>query len=174
MARDQEGVFERQLAEAHKVWLAKVRSQRRPFKEWVGKTADEEPPEHVRQRIFDTWDRTCYLSTTIIDPAKGFDLEHVVRVKDGGAAANRESNLRPALRNPHIIKTAREKRDQASADRKKRKGAGTKAKPKKKIDGPEFEQTEPQARATKNLDSGKLGELRSLTAGGLARRFING
>lgn len=173
LARDQEGVFERQIAENVKAWKAKVRASGRPVKEWIGKTADAMPPQRIRDRIRELFDDRCFFSG-IEFRGKPFVLEHLVRIKDGQLAANREGNLRPVLTDAAIIKTAREKKDQAKSDRQKRKGAGTKAKPKKKIDGPDFEEPEPQAKATKNLDSGKLGELRALTGGGLARRFANG
>jgi len=170
-AADVVGVFEQQIADNHAAWRTQVSKQRRKFKEWIGKTVDDVPPEAVRQRIAETWEWVCYLSTIKIDPAKGFDVEHVVRVRDGGVAANRESNMRPALKNAHITKTAREKKEQAQADRRKRKGSGTKAKPKKEMKGPDFEQAEPQSKATKNLDSGKLGQIRANNRGGISRRF---
>jgi 5-methylcytosine-specific restriction protein A len=149
-ARDQEGVFEAQIAANVAAFRAKVRATGRPFKEWIGKTADAMPPPRIRERIRQLWDDRCFFSE-IEFRGKPFVLEHLVRVKDGQLAANREGNIRPVLADAAIIKTAREKRDQASADRKKRKGAGTKAKPKKKIEGPGFDEAEPQRRASRPL-----------------------
>ncbi|MDP2358697.1 MAG: hypothetical protein Q8M31_21940 [Beijerinckiaceae bacterium] len=174
MAKSDFSIFEQQIAANVAAWKAKRKTMGRAVKEWIGKTADAAPPEPIRQRILDTWDCVCYLSEIQIDRAKGFDVEHPVTVKDGGVGANREGNMRPALRDPHILKTAREKRHRAKADRQKRAASGTKAAPKKELNGQEFQASKPQCNASADLEKGKLGEMRALTGGGLARRFVNG
>lgn len=161
MKAEPESIFDKQIAENVATWKAKVRATGRPFKEWIGKTADAMPPERVRERIRQLWDDRCFFSE-IEFRGKPFVLEHLVRIKDGKLQANREGNIRPVLTDTAIIKTAREKREQASADRKKRKGAGTKAKPKTPIQGQGFDEAEPQATATKIVADSKVAQIRAL------------
>ena len=78
----------------------------RSTKEWIGKTADSMPPLLVRMRIFDRAGGVCHISGRKIMPGELWDVEHVIRLADGGE--NRESNLRPALRDKHLLKTAAE------------------------------------------------------------------
>lgn len=150
-------IIDDMLAANEAQWKAQRAPLGRPVKEWRGKTAASMPPPTVRQRIFETWGGVCYLSGVVIDPAKGFDLEHIVPIADGGLEANRESNLRPALRDPHIIKTAREKKERAEASRKRRYQSGARAAPRKKIESAPFAKAEPQRRASKPID--KLSSL---------------
>ena len=165
-------IFDEQIERAVAEWKAKRRAMGRPVREWVADAADAAVPYRIRQRVLETWDGVCYLSTIRIDPAKGFDVEHVVRVKDGGGAANREGNMRPALRDPHIAKTAREKKEQAEADRRKRAGAGTKTAPTKKIESAPMAKAEPQKKASK--PSERIEQLRSMGMSNIARRFADG
>jgi 5-methylcytosine-specific restriction protein A len=144
-------IIDDMLAANEAQWKAQRAPLGRPVKEWRGKTAASMPPPTVRQRIFETWGGICYLSGVIIDPVKGFDLEHIVPIADGGLEANRESNLRPALRDPHIIKTAREKKERSEANRKRRYHAGTRAAARKKIESAPFAKATPQKRASKPL-----------------------
>lgn len=127
---------------------AKVRVGR-SIPEWRGKKADSKVPDAVRDRVLETWGGACYLSGIII-AGKPWDLEHVIPLAEGGE--NREANLRPALRAPHIIKSAKEKKRQSKADRARRAGNGTKAAPKQKLEGAGFAKAEPQARATKEVE----------------------
>jgi 5-methylcytosine-specific restriction protein A len=143
-------IIDDMLAANEAQWKAQRAPLGRPVKEWRGKTAASMPPPTVRQRIFETW-RHCYLSGVLIDPAKGFDIEHVVPIADGGVDANRESNCRPVIRQAHIIKTAREKRERSEANRKRRYHAGTRAAARKKIESAPFAKAEPQKRASKPL-----------------------
>jgi hypothetical protein len=162
--------------------LAEWRAQRaqigRPVKEWIGKDAAQEPPERIRHRVAETFGWVCYLSGQPISKAKGFDLEHVVSIREGGAAANRESNLRPAERAAHKDKTRREKKEQALADRKARAAAGTKAAPKQEIKSAPAPVRPPQKGASAKIDEGKVGALRVRDKSGapvfvsaIARRF---
>jgi hypothetical protein len=156
-------VFEKLLDENHKAWRAQVRQQRRPFKEWIGKTADAVWPEEVRHRVGETWGWKCYLSGAPIDPAGHWDVEHVVRVRDAGAAANRESNMRPVLRMSHREKTRRETKEQARAERKARANAGTKAAPKQEFKSREADVRPDQKKASRKPDpGGRLESLQSL------------
>lgn len=75
----------------------------RATKEWIGKTADSRVPPRVRQRVFDRYGGICYLSGRLILPGEPWDLEHVIALILGGE--NRESNLRPALKDKHKAKT---------------------------------------------------------------------
>jgi 5-methylcytosine-specific restriction protein A len=128
-------IIDDMLAANEAQWKAQRAPLGRPVKEWRGKTAASMPPPTVRQRIFETWGGVCYLSGIVIDPVKGFDLEHIVPIADGGVQANCESNLRPALRDPHIIKTAREKRERSEANRKRRYHVGIRKAPTLKSAG---------------------------------------
>lgn len=161
-------IFEKQIAENVAAWTAKRAAMGRPVKEWIGKTAKAMPTERVRHRILETFDSTCYLSGIRIDPAKGFDVEHVVTVRDGGIAANREGNMRPALRDPHILKTAREKKERSRAERKARANSGTKAAPKQEIKTAPAPVRPDQKKASKPPEKG--GRLESIMA--LPRRNL--
>ena len=143
-------IIDEMLAANEAQWKDQRAPLGRPVKEWRGKTAASMPPPTVRQRIFETWSGVCYLSKVVIDPAKGFDLEHIVPIADGGLDANRESNLRPALRDPHIIKTAKEKRDRADAGRKKRAALGIRK--AATLKGPAFTPAPEQRKASKQLE----------------------
>lgn len=156
------GVFERQLAANLLAWKAKRQTIGRKVTEWRGKTADAMPPPTVRARILETWDGICFYSKVMIDLAKGFDLEHLVSVKDGGIAANCESNLRPVLKDPHIVRTAREKREQSLASRKKRAAAGIKAAPKKMIETAPAPVRPPQNKASTVEKDSKLATIMAL------------
>ena len=94
----------------------------RTVAEWIGRTPDSKVPAHVRARIFVTHGGTCYLSGWKIGPADVWELEHVVPLSMGGE--HRESNLRPALRDKHKIKTAAEATVRAKADRVRAKHLG--------------------------------------------------
>lgn len=94
--------------------------------EWIGKTPDSKVPDHVRSRVFDNADGICHISGWKIGPADQWDLEHVTPLSMGGE--NRESNLRPALRDKHRLKTAAEAGPRAKADRIRKKHIGIKPK----------------------------------------------
>lgn len=108
----------------------------RSVTEWIGRTPDSRPPETVRLRIFDRDHGTCYLTGIKIKPGDPWDIEHVKRLDDGGE--NRESNMRPALKAPHRIKTAEETSRGKKADRARKKHVGIRTEPAKKLEGPSF------------------------------------
>ena len=160
-ASERQGVFEAQIAANVAAWKAKRKQMGRPVKEWIGKTADTPIPDYVKERVRETWDDVCYLSERPIR-GKPFDAEHVVRVRDGKAAANREGNLRPALADAHKDKSRAEMKAQALADRKKRAAAGTKAAPKKELKTAPAPVRPPQKKASTVEKGSKVAQLRAL------------
>lgn len=124
----------------------RARQPGRKIPEWKGKTPDSKIPDVVRDRILQTWGGACYLSGILV-AGKAWQLEHVIALADGGE--NREGNLRPALPDAHKVKSAAEQKRRAKADRARRASNGTKAAPKKTLEGPAFTPAEPQQKATK-------------------------
>ena len=94
----------------------------RSVPEWIGKTDDTPIPPSVKLRVFSRYDGICHISNRKIRPGDDWDCDHVIRIKDGGE--NRESNLKPALRKQHQIKTADENKQQAREDRLRKKHLG--------------------------------------------------
>lgn len=82
--------------------------------EWIGKSPDAKVPARVRLRILLRYDRKCYLSGAPIPPGAKWELEHIKSLILGGE--HRESNLAPALADPHKRKTAVEAKVKAKAD----------------------------------------------------------
>jgi 5-methylcytosine-specific restriction protein A len=104
--------------------------------EWIGKDADQRPPDYVRLRVFNRYEGKCYLSGKKIRPGDLWDLEHIVALCNGGE--NRESNMAPAFRGKvHNEKTARDRDEKARIDSIRKKHLGL-AKPKRKIPGRRF------------------------------------
>jgi 5-methylcytosine-specific restriction endonuclease McrA len=108
----------------------------RSVTEWIGRTPDSRPPKTVRLRIFDRDNGVCYLTGVKIKPGDDWDVEHVKRLEDGGE--NRESNMRPALKAPHRVKTAEENSRGKKADRVRKKHIGIKVEPAKKLESAGF------------------------------------
>ena len=100
----------------------------RSVPEWIGKTPDSKVPPHVRLRVFETWGGVCHIAKRKIRAGEPWDLEHVIALADWDAEGhgNRESNMRPALRDKHREKTAAENRARAVVRRKKAKNLGIK------------------------------------------------
>src|SRR5262245_25554191 len=94
----------------------------RAIDEWIGKTPDSRVPPRVRRRVFDAYGGRCYLTGRAILPGDIWELEHIKSLRNGGE--NRESNLAPALVEPHKLKTKRERHDGAKADRVRKKHLG--------------------------------------------------
>jgi hypothetical protein len=86
----------------------------RSVKEWIGRTPDSKVPDHVRLRIFRNADGVCHISKRKIGAGEAWQLEHVIPLSLGGE--HRESNLRPALGDPHKGKSAEEADRRAKAD----------------------------------------------------------
>lgn len=104
----------------------------RSVKEWRGRTDDAMPPPSVRARIFAAHNGICHISKRKIRPGEPWHLDHIKELWEGGE--NRESNMAPALVEPHKGKTAKGQRRKAKADRIKAKHLGIK-KPKGSIPG---------------------------------------
>lgn len=87
--------------------------------EWIGKHPDEKVPDYVRDRVFLRAEGRCHISGAKIRPGQEWQLEHVKPL--GLSGEHRESNLRPALVDPHKEKSAEEKTIMSKADRVRRK-----------------------------------------------------
>jgi 5-methylcytosine-specific restriction protein A len=109
--------------------IAKARG--RSVKEWIGKTPDSKPPETVRLRVFDRHGGRCHITGVKIQPGDKWDCDHIIRLEDGGE--NRESNLAPALRKPHMEKTREENKRGRKANRQRARHVGAKPKSKNPI-----------------------------------------
>ncbi|MGY3330080.1 5-methylcytosine-specific restriction protein A [Mesorhizobium sp. USDA 4775] len=103
----------------------------RSVKEWIGKTPDSVPPPTVRARIFLRANGMCHISQRPIGAGEKWQLEHVKPLSLGGE--NRESNLRPALVEPHRAKSADENALREKADRVRAKHLGVYPKSKAPI-----------------------------------------
>jgi 5-methylcytosine-specific restriction endonuclease McrA len=75
----------------------------RAVSEWIGKTDDTPCPPRVQLRIFNRYGGVCYLSGIKIRPGDTWHVEHVIAIINEGE--NRESNMAPALYEPHKVKT---------------------------------------------------------------------
>lgn len=98
--------------------------------EWIARHPDQRVPGWVKLRIFIRYDRKCHISGKDIGPRDSWDVEHIKPLSMGGE--HRESNLGPALIQPHKDKTKRERKEKARADHAARKHYGI-DKPKRRI-----------------------------------------
>ena len=96
----------------------------REVPEWIGKTPDTPAPPRVRLRVFTRFNGICYLSGRKIMPGDKWQIEHPQALINGGE--NRESNMAPALVEPHKIKTASDVKQKAKNDRVRKKHLGIK------------------------------------------------
>jgi 5-methylcytosine-specific restriction endonuclease McrA len=95
----------------------------RSVPEWIGKTDDTAIPRHVRARVFEAHGGRCHISGQIIRD-KNWDCDHIVALINGGE--HRESNLAPALREYHKIKTKADVAEKSRVSRKRQKFIGVK------------------------------------------------
>lgn len=102
----------------------------RATEEWIGKNDDTQAPPRVRLRVFDRHNGICHISGRKIMPGDKWQLEHVTALILGGK--NRESNLAPALVDPHKEKTADEVKTKAKIAATRKKHIGV-TKPKQTI-----------------------------------------
>lgn len=109
----------------------------RAVPEWVGKTPNTPIPPRVKARVFLAHGGRCYLSGRKIIPGDAWDAEHVVAIINGGE--NRESNLKPALRDKHKPKTADDMAIKSKTARVRAKHLGIFPKSPFKIRGRGFE-----------------------------------
>lgn len=86
----------------------------RSVEPWVGKTDDSKPPAHVELRIWRREDGRCHITGNKIEVGQAWHLEHKLALSLGGR--NVESNLFPALIEPHKVKSAEEAAIRAKAD----------------------------------------------------------
>jgi 5-methylcytosine-specific restriction protein A len=100
----------------------------RSVPEWIGKTDDARPPPQVRLRIFESHGGRCHISGRVIRAGEVWDCDHVIALVNGGE--NRESNLAPALREYHKVKTAADVKEKSIVRRKRMKHLGIEAKKK--------------------------------------------
>ena len=107
----------------------------RSVKEWIGKTDDSVPPLRVRMRVFHEHNKTCHISGRKIRGGEAWELDHIVALCNGGE--NRESNLAPALVQPHKEKTARDVAEKAKIDRIRAKHFGQ-HKPKSRLSSSKY------------------------------------
>ena len=115
----------------------------RSIPEWIGKTDDSPAPPRVRARVFIRHNGLCHISGRKIRPGEAWELEHLIPLCNGGR--NVESNLAPALVEPHKTKTRADRAVKAKDDRVRKRHIGIKKQSrfacsrnsrwKKKIDG---------------------------------------
>lgn len=96
----------------------------RSVEEWIGKTDDAKVPDRVRLRVFDRHLGICHISGRKIRAGETWELEHVVALCNGGE--HRESNLAPALTDPHKEKTKLDRKEKSINQRKRKKYLGIK------------------------------------------------
>ena len=92
--------------------------------EWIGKSDDQKVPDYVRLRVFAAHDGICWLSKRKIGAADKWEIEHKLALCNGGN--HRESNMAPALVNPHKAKTALDLKQKAKNDRVRKRHLGIK------------------------------------------------
>lgn len=100
---------------------------KRSTEEWIGKTPDSKIPPRVRLRVFEAFGGICAETGRKIMPGDEWDCDHRIAIANGGE--NRESNLRPVLREAHRVKTAEDVRLKAKIERVRKKHIGADAKP---------------------------------------------
>lgn len=107
----------------------------RSVDEWIAKHDDQKVPPRVRQRVFDRYEGKCHLTGQVIAPGVPWQLDHIVSLILGGE--HRESNLAPALVEPHKAKTKVEKAVKSKIAAVRQKHLGIKA-PKQTIQSAGF------------------------------------
>lgn len=113
----------------------------RAVPEWIGATPDTPVPLRVKLRVFERYEGRCYLSGVKILAGDKWQTEHRRAIILGGE--NRESNLAPALVEPHKIKTADDVARKAKADRVRAKHLGIYPKSKRPLQSRGFERSRP-------------------------------
>jgi hypothetical protein len=94
----------------------------RAVPEWRGRTPNTPAPPRVRRRVFDHWGGRCHLTGVEINVGDVWELEHIKALSLGGL--NVESNLAPALIEPHKAKTALDVKAKAKIARIRNKHLG--------------------------------------------------
>ena len=119
----------------------------RSVPEWIGKTDDAKVPPRVRLRIFEREGGICHLSKRKIQPGEKWELDHIVALINGGE--HRESNLAPALVQPHREKTRKDVAAKAKSARVRSKHLGIRKAPTMRSAG--FAKAGPQRTASRPL-----------------------
>ena len=96
----------------------------RSVEEWIGKTDDSKIPGRVRLRVFDRHNGICHISGRKISAGEAWQCDHIVALANGGE--HRESNLAPALTEPHKDKTKSDVAEKSRVVRKRKKHLGIK------------------------------------------------
>jgi 5-methylcytosine-specific restriction enzyme A len=120
----------------------------RAVPEWIGKTDDARVPDRVRLRVFAARDGICHISGRKIQAGERWELEHIVALCNGGE--HRESNLAPALVQPHKAKTAADRAEKKIIDRKRKKHLGIRKAPTLRSRG--FAKAPAQRSATRPIE----------------------
>lgn len=94
----------------------------RAVPEWIGSHPDQKVPERVRIRIFEAHKGICHIAKRKIMGGEPWELDHVVALINGGE--HRESNLAPALKDKHRIKTKADVAEKSRVARKRQKHLG--------------------------------------------------
>jgi 5-methylcytosine-specific restriction protein A len=118
----------------------------RSLKEWIGKHDGSAIPPRVRLRVFERHGGVCHLSGRKIRTGDTWDLDHVVALCNGGKHV--ESNLAPALRDKHKLKTAADVAEKSMIARKRAKHLGIKT-TRKKMQSAGFRKPAPQRTASR-------------------------
>jgi hypothetical protein len=98
----------------------------RSVEEWRGKTEDDPIPARVKLRIFDRYHGHCHISGRKIRPGDAWHCDHVIPLIQGGLHA--ESNLAPALIDPHKAKTKAEVAEKSRVAKRRKSHLGLKKK----------------------------------------------
>lgn len=124
----------------------------RAVAEWIGKTPDSPVPPRVRLRVLERYGRRCYLSGRPIRPGDAWQAEHIIALINwtGEGHGNRESNLAPALAEPHKAKTAKDMAEKSAGYRTRAAHLGA-TRPRSKLQSRGFEKAPPQRTATRPL-----------------------
>ncbi len=90
--------------------------------EWIGATDDSRPPPRVRLRVWEREGGRCWISGRKIMPGEPWELDHKIALINEGE--NRESNLAPALKDKHRVKTNADVAEKAVITRQRQKHLG--------------------------------------------------
>lgn len=124
----------------------------RGVKEWIGATPDSKAPPHVLLRVFQRAKGACHISGRQIRPGDKWEAEHIVALHAGGE--NKESNLAPALVEPHKEKTAAERREKAKIDAVAKKHIGAVSPPAQPIKSRGFARAEKEPKRPTKTHAG--------------------
>jgi 5-methylcytosine-specific restriction protein A len=120
----------------------------RTVPEWIGKTDDTPIPPRVKLRVFEEHRGICHISGQKIQVGQTWQCDHINPLILGGE--HRESNLAPALTEPHKAKTAGEVKAKAKIAKVRQKHLGIKGS-KQQIKGAGFAKAPPQRSASRPL-----------------------